>query len=91
MQRSAEGVSTLTYPSVTVEGLTYIQVGQMTEGEVHLYALRDPRQTAGLLDINARTGQVQQAEISVPEGSMACGAAPIRCTPCRPTARRCTP
>lgn len=70
MQRSAEGVSTLTYPSVTVEGLTYIQVGQVAEGEVHLYALRDPRQTAGLLDINARTGQVQQAEISVPEGSM---------------------
>ena len=70
MQRSAEGVSTLTYPSVTVEGLTYIQVGQVAEGEVHLYALRDPEQTAGLLDINARTGQVQQAEISGPEGSM---------------------
>lgn len=68
--RSDDGTSTLLYPSTQVDGLQYIQIGQMVEGTLHLYALRDPQTEADLLDVNAQTGDVQPSDVALPAGSM---------------------
>lgn len=57
-------------PPVRAEGLCYVQIGQSREGALYIYALRDAKLQAGLIEINAATGESRTSELLWPGLSM---------------------
>ncbi len=60
----------LVYPTVTVDDLQYVQVGETAGDIIHIYALNDPSKQIQLWDINALTGEKISAGLPFPENAM---------------------